>query len=107
MFLLAIFLSADAFQNIHTVPEILDARPKPKENFWIINLADDVLEDPVFLEMSATGPVKKAKNKNAWGKQYLDWAVRVGFVGGMGLYALRREELIKVDGEIKNLLRQT
>jgi hypothetical protein len=61
--------------------------------------ADEMLDDPVFPEMSADGPTKKTKNETAWGHQCSDWAKRAGFTGGMGLHAARREALIKVDGK--------
>jgi len=60
---------------------------------------DCVLMDPVFPEMHASGPTKKAKNPNSWGTQCSQWAIRAGFPQGMGLHAARREALIKVDGE--------
>jgi len=61
-----------------------------------------VLDDPVFPEMSADGPTKKAKNESAWGDQCSDWARRAGFAG-MGLHGPRREVLIKVDGKLSSL----
>lgn len=72
LFLLAIFLSAGAFRDFYTISDVLNTRPIPRENFWIIEWADNVLEDPVFPEISRIGPIKKAKNKNAWGKQCSD-----------------------------------
>lgn len=61
--------------------------------------ADGMSDDPVFPEMPADGPTEKTKNETASGHQYLDWAKRTGFTGGMGLHATRREALIKVDGK--------
>jgi hypothetical protein len=58
-----------------------------------------VWDDPVFPEMSVDRLTEKTKNENAWGHQCSDWAKRAGFTGGMGLYATRREALIKVDGK--------
>ena len=80
--------------------DVLAVRRPPKEKYRILEWADDVLNDPVFPEMSQKGPTLKAKNKDAWGHQCSDWAKRANFVFGMGLHGSRREELIKVDGEV-------
>jgi hypothetical protein len=99
LFLLAIFISLGAFQNIKTVWDVLVVRPPLNEKFWILDWEDAVLEHPVFPEMSQSGPTEKSKNKSAWGNQCSEWAKRAGFVGGIGLHACRREALIKIDGK--------
>jgi len=60
-------ISAGAFRDYCTVADVLAARPPLKRRFRIMEWADDVLNDPVFPEMSADGPIKKTKNENAWG----------------------------------------
>nr|CAG8993140.1 Unknown function [Thelonectria discophora] len=97
MFLLAIFVSHNAFRDLKRIEDVLQVRPPPKEKYRILDWADGVLNDPIFPEMCRTGPTSKAKNKDAWGHQCSDWAKRANFIGGMGLHAARREELIKVD----------
>ena len=101
LFLLSIILSADAFRDYHTIEEVLAARPPPRTKFWIMEWAANVMDDPVFPELSPAGPTKKPKSKSAWGHQCHDWAVRAGFTEGVGLHAPRKEVLIKADG--KNL----
>ncbi|KAF1346306.1 hypothetical protein EJ07DRAFT_145073, partial [Lizonia empirigonia] len=97
MFLLPIFIKSQAFRDFKTIEDIFAARPRPDEQYWIMEWDDRVLMDPVFPEMSASGPINKPKNPNSWGSQCSKWAVRAGFPQGMGLHAVRREALIKVD----------
>jgi hypothetical protein len=52
LFLLAIFLSAGAFRDYGTIEDVLSLRPQRREKHWIIEWAEDVLDDPVFPEMS-------------------------------------------------------
>jgi len=100
LFLLAIIISAGAFKDYSTIEDVLAAEPPPRRKFQIMGWADDVLDDPVFPQMSADGPTKKTKNETAWGGQCSYWAKRADFQGGMGLHAARYEILIKVDGKV-------
>ncbi|KAK5652002.1 hypothetical protein OQA88_10905 [Cercophora sp. LCS_1] len=72
--------------------------PPPTAKFRAIEWEDDASNEANLLEMSAVGPrPSKAKNKSVWSQQCSDWAKWANFVGGMGLYTARKEELIKVD----------
>ncbi|OBT56677.1 hypothetical protein VE04_03810 [Pseudogymnoascus sp. 24MN13] len=96
LFLLSIIISSNAFKNYKTVEDVLSARA-PKGKYRIMAWAHDVLDLPVFPEMSMDGPTEKAKNDASWGKQCSEWARRADFPNGMGLHAARREALIQVD----------
>ncbi|OBT38904.1 hypothetical protein VE00_10781 [Pseudogymnoascus sp. WSF 3629] len=96
LFLLSIIISSNAFKNYKTVEDVLSARA-PKGKYRIMAWAHDVLDIPVFPEMSMDGPTEKAKNDASWGKQCSEWARRADFPNGMGLHAARREALIQVD----------
>jgi len=38
--------------------DVLAFRPLPREKYWIMEWAEDILDDPVFPEMSRDGPTK-------------------------------------------------
>ncbi|KFZ23167.1 hypothetical protein V502_02354 [Pseudogymnoascus sp. VKM F-4520 (FW-2644)] len=111
LFLLSVFISTSAFKNYKTVEDVLSARA-PKGKYRILEWAHNVLDIPVFpemskngptdkakneVEMSIDGPKEKAKNEALWGKQCSDWAKRADFPNGMGLHAACCKALIQVD----------
>lgn len=100
LFLLAIFISRGAFRDFKTISDVLAVRPPQREKYWVMEWADGILNDPVFPKVTQDGPTREARSKDTFGSQCSDWAKRAGFVEGMGLHAPRREELIKVDGEL-------
>ncbi|KFZ14161.1 hypothetical protein V501_03379, partial [Pseudogymnoascus sp. VKM F-4519 (FW-2642)] len=59
LFLLSIIISSNAFKNYKTVEDVLSARA-PKGKYRIMAWAHDVLDIPVFPEMSMDGPTEKA-----------------------------------------------
>lgn len=98
LFLLCNFISSNAFESYRTIEDVLSARA-PAGKYRIMRWAHDVLNVPVFPEMSMDGPTEKAKNETSWGKQCSEWAKRADFPNGVGLHAARREALIQVDGK--------
>jgi hypothetical protein len=96
---LANVISSHAFAGLDTVEEILALRPPKNGNFRIMEWADDAQEKPVFPEWSSTGPKAKGKNPMSWVSQFSDWGNRAGFTAWLGLHAIRREALIKVNGK--------
>ncbi|KFY20604.1 hypothetical protein V493_07646 [Pseudogymnoascus sp. VKM F-4281 (FW-2241)] len=93
LFLLSVFILSNAFKNYKTVEDVFSTRA-PKGKYHIMEWAHDVLDIPVFPEMSMDGLTEKAKNEASWGKQCSEWAKRADFPHGMGLHATRREVLI-------------
>ncbi|XTI82192.1 hypothetical protein V2W45_1337397 [Cenococcum geophilum] len=67
LFLLAIIISAGAFRDYSTIKDVLAARPPPGRKYRIIDWADRMLDDLVFLEMSTDRPTEKTKNETVWG----------------------------------------
>jgi len=84
LFLLAIIISAGAFRDYSSVEDVLAARPPPGKKYRIIDWADRMLNDPVFLEMSVDEPTEKTKNETAWGHQCSDWAKGLVLQEGWG-----------------------
>jgi len=96
---LANILSSNAFAGYHSVEEVLNLRPPEQEDLWVVQWAPQMKGRPVFPAWSAEGPLDKCRTPTAWGRQAFGWAVRVGFVDGIGLHAPRREILIKTNGK--------
>ncbi|RSL93373.1 hypothetical protein CDV31_014729 [Fusarium ambrosium] len=88
------FISLDVERSMAPV---LALRPPKNGNFRVIDWADGAQEKPVFPEWSATGPRAKSKNPTSWGAQFSEWGNRAGFTACLGLHAVRREALIKVN----------
>lgn len=95
---LANILSSNAFKDYHTIEDILKLEPPENEDFWTLEWAKDMEDKPVFPAWSSEGPLDESRDPTAWGGQASDWAVRAGFVNGVGLHAPRREVLIKTNG---------
>jgi hypothetical protein len=65
LFLLAIIISASTFRDYNSIEDVLAVRLLTRRKFRIMEWAEDVLDDLVFLEMCANGPTKKTKNEAA------------------------------------------
>ncbi|KAJ4193061.1 hypothetical protein NW767_010345 [Fusarium falciforme] len=94
---LANIISSHAFADLDTVEQVLALQPPKNGNFRVIDWADGAQEKPVFPEWSVTGPRAKSKNPTSWGAQFSEWGNRAGFTACLGLHAVRREALIKVN----------
>uniref|UniRef100_A0A4E9EHL3 C2H2-type domain-containing protein n=1 Tax=Gibberella zeae TaxID=5518 RepID=A0A4E9EHL3_GIBZA len=94
---LANLISSRAFADFDTVEQILALEPPKNGNFRILEWADDAQEKPVFPEWSTTECKTKSKNPKSWVTQFSDWGNRAGFTAQLGLHAVRREALIKVN----------
>jgi len=92
-------ISSRAFADFNTLEEILALEPPKNGNFRILEWAEDSQEKPVFPEWSSTGCKTKSKNPKSWVTQFSDWGNRAGFTAQLGLHAVRREALIKVNGK--------
>ena len=95
---LANIISSGALKEYHSIENILRLEPPEGEDFWVLEWAEDMKDQPVFPTWSAEGPLDKNRDPTAWGKQASEWAVRAGFVDGVGLHAPRREILINTNG---------
>ena len=67
LFLLAIIILASTFRDYSNVKDVFIARPPPGRKYWIMDWADGVLDDPVFLKMFANRLTEKTKNETIWG----------------------------------------
>ncbi|KAM0187041.1 hypothetical protein ACHAPI_011359 [Fusarium lateritium] len=90
-------ISSHALADFDTVEQILGLEPPKNGNFRILQWAEDAQEKPVFPEWSSTGPKTKPKSPKSWVSQFSDWGNRAGFTAPLGLHAVRREALIKVN----------
>ncbi|CVL08763.1 uncharacterized protein FMAN_06804 [Fusarium mangiferae] len=94
---LANLIASHAFADLDTIEQVLSLEPPKNGNFRILPWAADVREKPVFPEWSSSGPKTKPKNPQSWVSQFSDWGNRAGFTAQLGLHAVRREALIKVN----------
>ncbi|KAK3361657.1 hypothetical protein B0T24DRAFT_538692 [Lasiosphaeria ovina] len=97
---LANIISSGALKEYHSIEDILRLEPPEGEDFWVLEWAEDMKDQPVFPTWSAEGPLDKNRDPTAWGKQASEWAVRAGFVDGVGLHAPRREILINTNESV-------
>lgn len=67
LFLFVIIILISAFRNYSSIKDIFTTEPPPGRKYRIINWADKVLNDLVFLEMFVNKLIKKTKNETAWG----------------------------------------
>jgi len=100
LFWLANIISSNALKGNPTLEEILGLPPPKGRKHWVMEWHESMLDKPVFPEWTACGPKEKSRNPAAWGFHASDWAIRAGFVNGMGLHCPRREILVKANGKI-------
>ncbi|KAB5581217.1 hypothetical protein GE09DRAFT_1021124 [Coniochaeta sp. 2T2.1] len=98
---LANFLSSAAFKDYKTIDDIFSVRPPDGETFWMLDWDDSALKRPVFPQWTVEGRVEVPKNAKAWGNDASDWAKRAGYFG-LAIHAVRREILIRVNGETQS-----
>jgi hypothetical protein len=100
---LANILSAQAFEKFSSIEDVYRLKPPGKEDFWILEWAPAKKNKPVFPAWSSTGPREKCRSPSSLGKQASAWAIRSGFLDGVGLHAPRRESLLKCNGKMSHL----
>ncbi|EGU76075.1 hypothetical protein FOXB_13413 [Fusarium oxysporum f. sp. conglutinans Fo5176] len=94
---LANMVASRAFADLDDVEQLLALKPPGNGNFRILQWADDAKEKPVFPEWASSGPKAKTKSPRSWVTQFSDWGKRAGFTAPLGLHAVRREALIRVN----------
>ncbi|KAF6516203.1 hypothetical protein HZS61_003406 [Fusarium oxysporum f. sp. conglutinans] len=90
-------VASRAFADLDDVEQLLALKPPGNGNFRILQWADDAKEKPVFPEWASSGPKAKTKSPRSWVTQFSDWGKRAGFTAPLGLHAVRREALIRVN----------
>lgn len=100
--LLANIISSEVCTELMTVELALSLRPPRNAEFRILEWTDQAKRKPVFPAWGPSGPKDETKTPTAWGRQLNAWAVRYGLPGGLRTHDIRREALIKANGE--NLL---
>ncbi|KAL6353104.1 hypothetical protein LRP88_13592 [Fusarium phalaenopsidis] len=89
-------MSRDLSEHLQ-VEQVLALQPPKNGTFRSLEWAADVQDKPIFPEWSVAGTRAKPKNPKSWCSQFADLGNRAGFRAWMGLHAVRREALIKVN----------
>jgi hypothetical protein len=98
LFWLANIISSKALKGNPTLEKILSLTPPKGRKHWVLQWEESMLDKPVFPVWTACRPKEKSRSPSSWGHQASNWAIRAGFVDGMGLHCPRREILVKTNG---------
>lgn len=66
LFLLVIFFAARGFKKCDNIDQVQAVRPPLDENYWVLEMAENVLGLPIFQEIIADGPTKEIQSATSF-----------------------------------------
>ena len=97
--LIAIALADHAFQDYRSFEEIEAIPPPADGSLYHLRIKKDMLRIPFFQIVSADRPTGKIHRAGSFSNRTVDLGHRAGYEENIGIYDIRREALVKADGE--------
>lgn len=97
--LLATALADNVFQDYRTFEEIEAIPPPADGSLHHLRIKEDMLRVPFFQIVSADGPTGKIHGAVSFSSRTVDLGHRAGYEENIGIHDIRREVLVKADGE--------
>ena len=98
-FILAIALADGAFRDYATLDEILAIEPPSDEAIWQVEWKESILDTPFCRAITSRGLSSNIQTANSFGDQLARLGKRSGHERNITIHAVRREALIKADGD--------
>jgi len=108
VFSLAVFLAAGAIKKYKTIEQVLAVKPPSDGRQWVLDWEDEVLDWPVYPEVSADGAVwEKIQTASSFNSQLAGVSDRAGLGERVQVHSGRREALLKATGQLLPYVRET
>ena len=99
LLLLAIALADRVFQDCAIFEEIEAILPPADGSLHHLRIKKDMLRVPFFQVVSVDGPMGKIQRAVFFSNRTVDLSYRAGYEENIGIHDIRRETLVKADGE--------